>query len=42
PRSRGLGGDANGDPVNYAQIPVLANSHSGRQLAMMAGVKVDF
>ncbi|AHI81733.1 porin [Burkholderia thailandensis] len=39
---RGLGGDANGDPVNYAQIPVLANSHSGRQLAMMAGVKVDF
>ncbi|KGW44227.1 porin [Burkholderia pseudomallei] len=39
---RGLGSDANGDPVNYAQIPVLANSNSNRQLAMMVGVKVDF
>ncbi|AGK49635.1 gram-negative porin family protein [Burkholderia thailandensis MSMB121] len=39
---RGLGSDSNGNPANYAQIPVLANSDSNRQLAVIAGVKVDF
>ncbi|WP_323121246.1 porin [Burkholderia alba] len=39
---KGLGTDASGEPANYAQIPVLNNSNSNRQLALMAGVKVDF
>ncbi|MFL6668612.1 MAG: porin, partial [Burkholderia ambifaria] len=38
----GLGTDANGNAANYAQIPVLANSNSSRQLAVMAGIRVNF
>jgi len=38
----GLGTDANDNAVNYAQIPVLANSNSSRQLAVMAGIRVNF
>ena len=37
-----LGTDADGNAVNYAQIPVLANSNSSRQLAVMAGIRVNF
>ena len=36
------GTDADGNAVNYAQIPVLANSNSSRQLAVMAGIRVNF
>ncbi len=38
----GLGTDAGGNAVNYAQIPVLANSNSCRQLAVMAGIRGNF
>lgn len=39
----GLGVDpATGSNVNYAQIPNLVNSNSDRQLAVMAGVRVNF
>ncbi|MBU9434439.1 porin [Burkholderia multivorans] len=38
----GLGTDANGQPANNAQIPVLANSNSNRQLAVMGGIRVNF
>ncbi|EGD04924.1 putative porin [Burkholderia sp. TJI49] len=38
----GLGTDANGNAVNYAQIPVLANSNSNRQLAVMGGIRMNF
>ncbi|KVO53975.1 porin [Burkholderia stagnalis] len=38
----GLGTDAGGNPANYAQIPVLGNSNSNRQLAVMAGIRVNF
>lgn len=39
----GLGIDpATGASVNYAQIPNLANSNSDRQLAVLAGVRVNF
>lgn len=39
----GLGIDpATGANVNYAQIPNLANSNSDRQLAVLAGVRVNF
>ncbi|MXN79273.1 porin [Burkholderia sp. 4701] len=38
----GLGTDASGNPANYAQIPVLGNSNSNRQLAVMAGIRVHF
>jgi predicted porin len=39
----GLGVDsATGASVNYAQIPNLANSNSDRQLAVLAGVRVNF
>ncbi|WDD91912.1 porin [Burkholderia sp. FERM BP-3421] len=39
---RGLGTGADGEPADYAQIPVLNNSNSNRQLALMAGIKMDF
>ncbi|RBH36840.1 porin, partial [Pseudomonas sp. MWU13-2860] len=39
---KGLGTDADGNAVNYAQIPVLANSNASRQLAVMAGIRVNF
>ena len=39
----GLGVDpATGANTNYAQIPNLVNSNSDRQLAVMAGVRVNF
>jgi predicted porin len=39
----GLGVDTDtGANVNYAQIPNLANSNSDRQLAVLAGVRVNF
>ncbi|WP_321957562.1 porin [Paraburkholderia bannensis] len=39
----GLGIDAQtGASVNYAQIPNLVNSNSDRQLAIMAGIRVNF
>ncbi|KWZ53454.1 porin [Burkholderia ubonensis] len=38
----GLGTDANGNALNYAQIPVLGNSNSNRQLAVMGGIRVNF
>ncbi|MBN3819880.1 porin [Paraburkholderia sp. Se-20369] len=38
----GLGTDAGGNPANYAQIPVLGNSNSSRQLAVLAGIRVNF
>ncbi|OAJ57140.1 porin [Paraburkholderia ginsengiterrae] len=39
----GLGVDpATGSSANYAQIPNLVNSNSDRQLALMAGIRVNF
>jgi predicted porin len=39
----GLGIDAQtGASMNYAQIPNLVNSNSDRQLAIMAGIRVNF
>ncbi|MEJ8795776.1 porin [Trinickia caryophylli] len=40
---KGLGIDtATGASANYAQIPNLVNSNSDRQLAVMAGIRVNF
>ncbi|MFP3558781.1 porin [Paraburkholderia sp. SIMBA_049] len=39
----GLGLDpTTGQSINYAQIPVLANSNSNRQFALMGGIRMNF